>query len=156
RSIELFLLDPAMIQRQDRTIARTLHAFFDSTQALRGASIETLAAYVHEFRDIYLNSPITRNSGGANFPSGINLFLMVRCLAPEVIVESGVWKGQSSMFLAAACPQARIHAFDPSLQEVKHRSPRVNYHEHDWMGLDIGCKPGARGLCFFDDHLNQA
>jgi hypothetical protein len=156
RSVELFLLDPAMIRRQDLAIARAVHAFFSGTQAYRKISLDEIARQVGQFREVYLQSPITRNSGGANFPSGVNLYLMAHCLAPELIVESGVWRGQSSLFLAAACPQAQIHAFDPSLREVLHRSPSVTYHEHDWMGLEIICKPGSRGLCFFDDHQNQA
>lgn len=156
RSVELFLLDAGMIRRQDRAIARAVHAFFSGTQAFRRISVEEIARVVGQFREVYLQSPITMNSGGANFPSGVNLYLMAACLAPELIVESGVWRGQSSLFLAAACPQAQIHAFDPSLAEVLHRSAGVTYHEHDWMGLEVDCKPGSRGLCFFDDHQNQA
>lgn len=156
RRIALFVLDRKLIERQNTLIARAVHGFFSGTRTFRGIGVDGIARHVADFRDIYLASPITMNDGGANFPSGVNLFLMARCLAPGVIVESGVFKGQSSHFLAAACPRAKIHAFDPDLSGVVHRTPGVTYYAHDWMEADIRSEAGARGLCFFDDHINQA
>ena len=156
RNVDIFLLDKRMIERQNLAIAKAVHAFFRSTETYRELDVETIARYVDEFRDVYLESPITMNSGGANFPSGVNLYLMARCLAPELIVESGVYKGQSSYFLAAACPSATIHAFDPNLRELGHPTPGVIYHEQDWMNADIRCEPVGANLCFFDDHQSQA
>lgn len=156
RSVPLFLLDRAMIERQNILIAKAVHAFFQSTKTYRKADVETISKYVDEFRAVYLKSPITSNSGGLNFSSGVNLFLMARFLDPGLIVESGVFKGQSSHFLAAACPRASIHAFDPNLTELLYRTPGVTYHEHDWMITEMKCDPASKGLCFFDDHQNQA
>jgi len=156
RNVALFLLDRKMIERQNLTIAKAVHAFFRSTQTWRESDVETIARHVSEFREVYLESPITMNDYGVNFPSGVMLFLMARCLAPGLIVESGVYKGQSSYFLASACPGAAIHAFDPNLQEVSYHTPGVTYREYDWMNAEMKCDPGSTGLCFFDDHQNQA
>jgi hypothetical protein len=156
RNIDLFPLDRRMIELQNRRIARAVQAFFEGTHCYRGISLDAIAAQVDEFRRIYLESPITMNAGGANFPSGINLFLMARCLDPALVVECGAYKGQSSYFLAAACPRATIHSFEPNLAGIAHRSPGVTYHGHDWMNTEIRCEPGSTGLCFFDDHQNQA
>jgi hypothetical protein len=156
RNVALFLLDRKMIERQNQLIANAVHAYFRSTTTYREVDIETIARHVGEFRDVYLESPITMNSGGANFPSGVNLFLMARCLAPSLIVESGVYKGQSSYFLASACPRAKIHAFDVNLKELSHRTPGVTYHEYDWVTAEMKRDPSSPGLCFFDDHQNQA
>jgi putative glycosyltransferase (TIGR04372 family) len=156
RRIENFLLDPRMVERQNIGIAKVVHSFLKQTQTIRAPDIETIARYVDEFRRIYIDSPITRNMYGMNFSGGVNLFLMTRCLAPGLIVESGVYKGQSSYYLAAACPRARIHAFDPNLAELSYRTPGVTYHPSDWMDVDVKCDPVGSGLCFFDDHQSQA
>jgi hypothetical protein len=156
RNVGLFLLDRKMIERQNLRIARAVHTFFQSTQTYRKPSVESIAGYIDEFRDVFLRNPITKNLYGANFPSGVNLFLMARCLDPDLIVESGVYKGQTSYFLAAACPRAKVHAFDPNLQELSYRTPGVTYHQKDWMSEAVRCDPAGRGLCFFDDHQNQA
>jgi hypothetical protein len=155
KGVELFHLNPRMIERQDAFIARTVHRFFQSTEAFRHVDLDTIVKATGEFRDVFLESPVDMNSGGANFPSGINLFLMTRCLSPGLIVESGVYKGQSSYILSKACPKATIHAFDPNLQDAA-RTRGVNYHASDWMQSDVRCGAGVKGLGFFDDHQNQA
>ncbi len=156
KRVELFLLDRGMIGHQNVAIAKAVHAFFRSTESYREADVEIIIKHVDEFRTVFLDSPVTMNVYGANFPSGVNLFLMARCLAPGLIVESGVYKGQSSYILASACRRAEVHAFDVNLKELSHRTPGVTYHEYDWMNAQIKCDPSSVGLCFFDDHQNQA
>ena len=155
KTVELFHLSPRMIERQDNMIAEAVREFFESTVSLKDVGLDTISTAVKEFRDVFLESPVDMNSGGANFPSGINLFLLARCLDPGLIVESGVYKGQSSYFLTTACPRAEMHAFDPNLNEAV-RVPRVVYHANDWMLTEITCGANVKGLCFFDDHQNQA
>jgi hypothetical protein len=147
RGFAVFFLDRKMLQRQDVLIAKAVSAFFRSTHTYRKCEVDTIARYVGEFREVYFESPINTNPYGANFPTGVNLFLMARCLMPELIVESGVYKGQSSYFLAAACPRATIHAFDLDLQQIEHRTPGVVYHGHDWRHSDVRCDHPGTGLC---------
>jgi hypothetical protein len=156
RNMAIFLLDAEMIARQNVNVAKAVNAFFKKTNSFQGIDENTIAKYVAEFRQHYLASPITMNIYGANFPSGVNLFLMARCFAGKLIVESGVYKGQSSHFLSCACPDTPIHSFDPNLNEVNYRTPGVTFHEHDWMSTDIKCEPVGSGFGFFDDHQNQA
>ena len=156
RNMNSFLLDSEMIDRQNFIVANAVSSFFSNTNSYRGIDKAIIAKGVAEFREHYLANPITMNIYGANFPSGINLFLMARCLAPSVIVESGVYKGQSSYFLSCACPATPIHSFDPNLNELKYRAPGVTFYESEWMDTDITCDPVGSGFCFFDDHQNQA
>ncbi len=39
----------------------------------------------------------------------------MRALNPEVIVESGVFRGLTTWVMRQACPQAEIFCFDPDL-----------------------------------------
>lgn len=156
KRIGLFLLSPRMLSLQDRRIAEAIAQFFAQTNSLPSIGATQIAASVAEFRKVFLDSPVTGNVYGANFPSGVNLFCLARHLKPSLIVESGVYKGQSSYFLASACPTARVLAFDPNLSEVKHRAAGVVYNEHDWINTDVRCNAPDTGLCFFDDHQNQA
>jgi hypothetical protein len=155
RSIDIFLLDQRMIERQNAKIANAVHAFFSGTNSFH-QDVTALARHIDEFRQVYLDMPITRNVYGVNFASGLILFLMARNLNPSLIVESGVYKGQSTYFLASACPRATILAFDPNLRELAYRTPGVDYYEHDWMSSDVKCDPIGTGMCFFDDHQSQA
>src|SRR5262249_49908920 len=145
-----------MLDRQNLALATRLQRFFQDTDTYRHIAVEDIVRCIVAYREIYLAAPIVHNQYGLNFTSGLCLFVMVRCLGPKMIVESGVSKGLSSSLLASACPTATIHAFDPNLSEVAFASPGVTYHAHDWMDMEIACGPDGRGLGFFDDHQSQA
>ncbi|MAG37237.1 MAG: hypothetical protein CL878_13465 [Dehalococcoidia bacterium] len=47
-------------------------------------------------------------------PSGaLLLFALVQGLRPQLIVDSGTYRGLSATVFALACPEAHIHTFDP-------------------------------------------
>lgn len=156
RRIVHFLLGEKNIGRQNTTIAKSVSAFFGATESLCGTSLEKLTAQISEFRDVYLNAPITMNNYGVHFSTGLFLFLIARRRDPTLVVESGVYKGLSTYLLTSACPKAEIHAFDPNLNELSFRSPFATYHPTDWMNQDIRCSPLQSSLAFFDDHQCQA
>jgi hypothetical protein len=156
KGVTQFPLSARIIELQNKMIANTIAGFFAKTNSLNVVSAAEIEQTVAEFRKVFLCSPFTRNFYGANFPSGLNLFCIARHLMPTTIVESGVYKGQSSYFLASACPRAAVFAFDPSLAEVTYRTPGVVFYASDWMSTEIKYQPGTRDLCFFDDHQNQA
>jgi hypothetical protein len=156
RRITHFLIGPKITDRQNELIARSIRLFFDSTASLAGSPLEQLTAQISEFREVYLNAPITMNNYGVHFSTGLFLFLIARRRDPTLIVESGVYKGLSTYLLSAACPKAVLQAFDPNLTELVFRSANADYHATDWMQFDIQCEPSGSGLAFFDDHQCQA
>jgi hypothetical protein len=156
RRITHFLLGAKNIERQNKAISQSVRAFFDSTKSLSGISMDDLAAQISEFRDVYLNAPITMNKFGLHFSTGLLLFLIARRRDPTLIVESGVYKGLSTYILSAACPTAELHAFDPNLSELSFRSGSATYHATDWMDYDVRSDPLQSSLIFFDDHQCQA
>jgi hypothetical protein len=156
RRISKFLIGSRNINRQNATVARTARSFFDQTDSLRGAAIEEISSQVSEFRKIYINAPVRWNNNGVHFSTGLFLFLIARRRNPSVIVESGVYKGLSTYFLSAACPNSRLWAFDPDLSELAFRSANATYEVTDWMESGIRCDPLQSSLAFFDDHQCQA
>jgi hypothetical protein len=70
-----------------------------------------------------------------------------------LIVESGIWKGQSTWLLEQACPTANLVSIDLNLANRQYISDRAIYSdrdlsEQDWSGVT------DRSLVFFDDHQN--
>lgn len=112
--------------------------------------------YTRDFIGIFPKRPVKNNTGGGGLAPNYWLFLIARLLEPQLIVESGVWKGQTSWLLRQACPGAEIHAFDISLKNLEHKDDSIFYHEQDWMQMDMENKNPKKGLVFFDDHINQA
>lgn len=152
-NIDNFVLGP-LVERQDQAIASTVTAFLHQTHSLKHIAQQTMLSHVVNYRRVYLANPISHNFEGMNYATGLSLYVIAACLAPTLIVESGVWKGLSSFVLSSAAPRARFLAFDLNLGRLQYRSAGVDYHECDWTSVDI--KAPANSLAYFDDHQNQA
>ncbi|MEE8445085.1 MAG: hypothetical protein V3S44_07020 [Alphaproteobacteria bacterium] len=144
---------PRFLARMHERIAAACAGFL---AAAAGAKEDQVRAAVASFFDIYDERPIEDNSGGSGFNDCLLLYLTVHLLAPRLIVESGVYKGQTSWILRRAAPEARILAFDVELDQRDHIDPSITYHGGDWLEVEVGEVDPATALCFFDDHINQA
>ena len=118
-------------------------------------SAERARDAVTAFFALYDERPVTDNKGGSGFNDSLWLFVAAAVLRPEVIVESGVFKGHSTWLLRRACPEAEIHCFDPELGNLVYRDPDARYHAGDWIEAEITLA-GRPSLAFFDDHMDQA
>lgn len=109
--------------------------------------------HLEEFAALYAERPIRDNQGGMKSPHMFAVWFMAKMLSPDLIVESGIFKGQSTWLLEKACPEARLISIDPCLEYREYISNRATYtnkdfSEQDWKGIS------DRSLVFFDDHQN--
>ncbi len=111
-------------------------------------------ALIEEFIAVFARRPVRDNAGGSGFNGSLCLFAAVRLLEPDLIVESGTWKGHSAWLFRQAAPRARIVTFDIEHENLEHREPGVDYRLGDWMGHEIAAEGNA--LAFFDDHVSHA
>src|SRR5690606_2319642 len=84
------------------------------------------------------------------------IYTAARLLMPALIVECGVYKGQTTWFLRRAAPRAEIVAFDLDLEQRAWRDDAVRYHAADWTEVPVHAVQPARSLAFFDDHVSHA
>jgi hypothetical protein len=109
----------------------------------------------HEVRGFfgdYLASPFRGPNGGSRVGNLLWLNLLAKALAPDVIVDSGTFKGASAWALARGNPKARILSFDIDMSHVLLRVPGVDYIQSDWTQHPV---TGQNILCYFDDHVDQ-
>jgi len=114
---------------------------------------EEMIVSLDEFVSLYQQRPIQDNTGGMKAPHLFAVWFMARALAPPLIVESGVWKGQGTWLLEQACPSARIISLDPDLSRRIYVSEKVVYSTLDFSLQDWTDLP-VKSLVFFDDHQN--
>jgi hypothetical protein len=112
-----------------------------------------IVARIDEFASIYTDRPIKDNQGGMRAPHMFAVWFMARKLSPDLIVESGIWKGQSTWLLEKACPDAKLISIDLNLDKREYISDSADYSdkdfsEHDWSQVT------EQSLAFFDDHQN--
>jgi len=133
------------------TAAREMNEFLPDL-SLKAAELRTM---IDDFYSLFNQRPIQDNQGGSGFQSMFWLYLVTRCLDPRLIVESGVWRGQSSWLFRQVCPEAEMHCFDISLDRLEVKDASIHFHERDWMERETIAPEAENSLIFFDCHVNQ-
>ena len=108
--------------------------------------------FIAEFLERYRDRPIKDNRGGMGINHSFALYYALKKLSPDSVIESGVYKGQSTWIIEQALPQAEIYCIDPSPNQRVYTSKRAHYFTDDFAGLDWSGIDRANALCFFDDH----
>lgn len=114
---------------------------------------DEILASIDEFSVIYADRPIKDNHGGMKAPHMFAVWFMARKLSPDLIVESGIWKGQSTWLLEQACPKAKLVSIDVNLGRREYISDKAIYLDQDFSEQDWS-EVTERSLAFFDDHQN--
>lgn len=113
-----------------------------------------ILASLDEFLTIYGDRPIKDNQGGMQAPHMFAVWFMAKKLSPDFIIESGIWKGQSTWILEKACPQAKLVSIDLNLKRREYISNNAIYSDRDFSEQDWSNIVKDRTLVFFDDHQN--
>ncbi|XP_019223756.1 PREDICTED: uncharacterized protein LOC109205496 [Nicotiana attenuata] len=127
---------------------------------------------LEEFVPIYETRPIKNNMYGMGFDHSFGLWFMTRWLKPELMIESGAFKGHSTWVLRQAMPDTPIISLTPRHPEkYLKKGPAyvdgnctyfagkdfVDFGSVDWRKVmkKHGVKDLSQVLVFFDDHQNE-
>lgn len=121
-------------------------------------SPEELLPYVRNFLELYKRRPIHQNDGGMKSQHCFWTYYWLRKLQPEVVIESGVWRGQSTWLIEQTLPNAKIISIDMTWKYLQYKSPRAEYTNVDFNDINwsriLGDKV-SKTLAFIDDHQNN-
>jgi hypothetical protein len=117
-------------------------------------SVDDILGSYDEFKRIYLQKPVRNNDGGMKAPHAFACWFMMKNLKPDLIIESGIWKGQGTWLIEKACPEADVVCLDVDLSKIEYRSSRAVYFEKDFSVVDFSEYDKSNAICFFDDHQN--
>jgi hypothetical protein len=127
---------------------------------------------LEEFVPIYETRPIKNNMYGMGFDHSFGLWFMARWLNPDLMIESGAFKGHSTWVLRQAMPNTRIISLSPRHPEKYLRKGPgyvdrnctylagkdfVDFGSVDWGRLlrNHGISDPSKVLVFFDDHQSE-
>ncbi|KAL7572288.1 hypothetical protein ACA910_017887 [Epithemia clementina (nom. ined.)] len=109
------------------------------------------------FWKLYQQRPIPNNQGGMMFDHSFALYYTLKQVRPEIVIESGAFKGHSTWLIRQALPHARIISLDPvepakRLDGVEYMIGKqwIDIAKVDWKH-DKGVDP-TKALLFIDDH----
>lgn len=127
---------------------------------------------LEEFVPIYETRPIKNNMFGMGFDHSFGLWFMAQWLQPDLMIESGTFKGHSTWVLRQARPDTPIVSLSPRHPEkYLKKGPAyvdgnctyfagkdfVDFGSLDWAKLmnKHGITDLNKVLVFFDDHQNE-
>jgi hypothetical protein len=106
------------------------------------------------FYKIYEEKPIKNNKGGMKFPHAFALFFILRKLKPDLVIECGIFKGQSTWLIEQAAPNAKLICIDIDLSNRIYISKKAKYSNLDFRFQNFANIP-ENSLVLFDDHVNH-
>tara|TARA_B100001741_G_scaffold306970_1_gene301176 strand:- start:1866 stop:2699 length:834 start_codon:yes stop_codon:yes gene_type:complete len=106
------------------------------------------------FISIYEKRPIKNNKGGMQFSSMFYFYFILKNKKPSFVIESGVYKGQSTWLIENTLPESEILSIDIDLNQREYFSKKANYSNLDFKFQDLSKIPNDT-LVFFDDHVNH-
>jgi hypothetical protein len=115
-----------------------------------------IRTHVAAFYEAYLQAPFRDQHGGSRYNNALWLSLLARAIDPAIIVDSGTYTGASAWALSHGAPQSKIFSFDIDLSHLRRRRPNCIYRERDWSVENWDYDDTKNGLCYFDDHVDQA
>ncbi|CAL5199913.1 unnamed protein product [Lathyrus oleraceus] len=127
---------------------------------------------LEEFVPIYETRPIKNNMYGMGLDHSFGLWFIARWLKPDLMIESGAFKGHSTWVLRQAMPDTHIISITPRHPEkYLKKGPAyvdgnctyfagkdfVDFGSIDWPTVmsKQGITDLSRVLIFFDDHQNE-
>ncbi|XP_027169025.1 uncharacterized protein LOC113768754 [Coffea eugenioides] len=135
-------------------------------------TMKDLLKGLEEFVPIYETRPIKNNMYGMGFDHSFGLWFIAQWLKPELMIESGAFKGHSTWVLRQAMPDTPIVSLSPRHPEkYLKKGPAyvdgnctyfagkdfVDFGSVDWGRVmkKHKIKDLTRVLVFFDDHQNE-
>lgn len=115
---------------------------------------DEVVAAIDTFMDIYAQRPVPKNIGGMGFNHCFAVWFMLRKLAPPLVIESGVFKGQGTWLIEEAVPAAEIICLDLDFRNLIHRCSKAEYIEQDFGEIDWSKRDLHDAVAIFDDHQN--
>jgi hypothetical protein len=146
---------PVSRREAEKLLTSSAEAIWGAVGAKLGVDNERIRREVEAFFACISSCPVVQNHGGSGFNGGLLLFVIARVQDPEVIIESGVFRGFTTWIMRQACPAAKIYCFDLTFRSLMYRDSKAVYVQRDWSGFDFASGDLRKSLCFFDDHVDQ-
>ncbi len=110
------------------------------------------------FCQLYAQRPFD-NTGGVLFSSAFAYFCFLQRIKPNLVIESGIWRGFSTWLIDSMLPDATLYCLDPVLMmplefEATYRPSRAFYSTQDFSCIRFSFADATKTCVIFDDHQN--
>lgn len=114
---------------------------------------DKLTKYINNFYKFYIKEKFNVD-GGMGFNNMLFLHLFIKATQPNVIVESGVYKGNTTKVIEISSKKyTKIYCCDINYSNLEYRSKKAKYFEKDLSLCNLNLT--KKTLFFFDDHISH-
>ena len=106
------------------------------------------------FKNLYKQRPIKENIHGMRFQHMFATYFILKKINPSFVIESGVFRGQSTWLIENTLPHTKVLSIDLDLSKREYISTKVKYSNVDFKNQDFSNIPEDT-LVFLDDHVNH-
>ena len=106
------------------------------------------------FKELYKKRPIKKNIHGMMFPHMFATHFILKKIKPKFVIESGLYKGQSTWLIENTLPKCEILSIDIDLSQREYISKKADYSNLDFKMHNFSRIPNET-LVFFDDHVSH-
>ncbi len=117
-------------------------------------SYKKINSELNNFLNIYKKRPIKNNDGGCRINHAFAIYCILKKLKPKLVIESGIYKGQTTWLIEKTLPKTKLICIDINLSQRKYISKKAKYSNIDFKFHDFSKIP-ENTLVFFDDHVNH-
>tara|TARA_B100000965_G_C19524218_1_gene727993 strand:+ start:363 stop:1190 length:828 start_codon:yes stop_codon:yes gene_type:complete len=117
-------------------------------------SYKKINSELKNFLKIYKKRPIKNNKGGCRINHAFAIYFILKRLKPKLVIESGIYKGQTTWLIEKTLPKTKLICIDIDLSQRKYISKKAKYSDIDFKFHDFSKIP-LNTLVFFDDHVNH-
>ena len=110
----------------------------------------------HQFKSflkIYNSRPIKDNSSGMRIEHCFAVYCLLKKIKPKNVIESGIWRGQTTWLIRNTLSKANIFSIDIDLSNRKVIYKNVNYFDKDISKIKWNKLNKSKTLIIFDDHV---
>ena len=114
--------------------------------------------HLDEFLNLFSKRPIKNNAGGTLAINLFHVFLTLKKYQPKRIIESGVYKGQTTWLINQILPDTKIICLEPATHVIEYRGTNCKYPTTDFLQLteeNISKEVANETLIIFDDHQDS-
>ena len=105
------------------------------------------------FLRIYKNKPINNNYSGMKIEHCFALYCFLKKIKPQFVIESGVWKGQTTWLIKKTLKKVKLFSIDTDLSKKEINFKDVTYLNKDITRYKWNKINKNKTLIIFDDHV---
>ena len=105
----------------------------------------------NNFIKLYSKRPIKNNLHGIRINHAFAIYFILKKIQPKFVIESGIYKGQSTWLIEKTLPQTKILSIDLNLNNRIYISKKAKYSKIDFKNQNFERIP-KKTIAFFDDH----